>query len=104
MRDFLLKEVAAYNYYSKVPTLFTPSFSTQRPPKSSIFALSESFVNALQADYSHTVHTLLKSEEKLSAPEYIAFNCAVSIYFIYVFVYFITKSLWLINVRFAEVL
>jgi hypothetical protein len=37
-------------------------------PKTSINALSEDLINLLQEDFSHTVHTLLRSVDKLETP------------------------------------
>ncbi len=88
MRDFLLKEIVVYNYHSHNTSLSITTFSTQKPNKSSIFHLAEAFVNGLQADYPQTVHTLLKSEEKLSVPERVAYYCAVSLEFLVFFDFF----------------
>jgi cytoplasmic tRNA 2-thiolation protein 2 len=69
MRDFLLKELTLYNRYTRVESTFTPNFATMRNAKTSIQQLSEAFVAGLQSDYPHTVHTILKSADKLVLPD-----------------------------------
>eukprot|EP00002_Diphylleia_rotans_P003758 TRINITY_DN12647_c0_g1_i1.p1 TRINITY_DN12647_c0_g1~~TRINITY_DN12647_c0_g1_i1.p1 ORF type:complete len:433 (+),score=85.44 TRINITY_DN12647_c0_g1_i1:82-1380(+) len=71
LRDFLVKEVTYYNKLHNLETFFIPTMGTKLPPKSSINLLAEDFVAGLQADFSHTVHTILRTTEKLHAPPHI---------------------------------
>ena len=69
MKDFLSKEIAYYTYLRKMKTIVMPSVTTMMPVKTtSIDRLVEHFVSHLQADYPATVHTLLRTSEKLKAP------------------------------------
>lgn len=79
MKDFLLKELAIYNRYKKLETTDIPNISTMLPAKSSLNQLSErvsrmciryspikiEFIFGLQEEFPHTVHTVLRSVDKL---------------------------------------
>ncbi|PRP74633.1 cytosolic thiouridylase subunit 2 [Planoprotostelium fungivorum] len=70
MRDFLGKEVSVYNHHKHLEDVFLPSLDTKTSdPKFSIDHLTESFIEGLQVDFSHTVHTLLRSSVKLTMPK-----------------------------------
>jgi len=69
MKDFLNKEIAYYNHLLKLQTVHVPNATTMMPIKtSSIDKLVEHFINHLQTDYPATVHTLLRTAEKLKTP------------------------------------
>lgn len=69
MKDFLNKEIAYYNHVLKLEILTMPSITSRMPMKtSSIDRLVENFLNQLQTDFPATVHTLLRTAEKLKVP------------------------------------
>jgi hypothetical protein len=69
MRDFLQRDIAAYNWHAKVESIIVPTFDTlSASKKCSIDHLTEGFVMRLQSDFSHTVHTLLRCIDKLTPP------------------------------------
>lgn len=69
MKNFLKKEIAIYNHFKKLEIVLIPNFSTKTSSNFSIDRLCEEFVENLQNDFFHTVHTLLRSGDKLSTPE-----------------------------------
>ncbi len=69
MREFVGKEIASYNFYHKISPVFVPTFGTKAGPKFSINQLCEDFIEGLQAEFGHTIHTLLKSGTKLVIPQ-----------------------------------
>jgi len=69
MLDFLSKEIAIYNRFNKLETCIIPTLGTIAPAKFSINHLSEGFIEGLQSEFFHTVHTLLRSGGKLSSSE-----------------------------------
>jgi len=77
MRDFLLKEIVIYNRIAGIEWCFVPALSTKRHVKTSIHQLSEAFIAELQGKYAHTVHTLLKSADKLDGPSSQGQSCAL---------------------------
>lgn len=69
MKDFLDKEIAYYNYLNKLETMYVPNVTHAMPLKtSSIDKLVEHFVAKLQTDFPSTVHTILRTTEKLKTP------------------------------------
>lgn len=78
--DTLSKEIAVFNHHNRLDTVFMPAISTKAGPKFSIDHLSESknrlllakpkgFIEGLQGGFGHTIHTLLRSGNKLTHPE-----------------------------------
>ncbi|XP_053402056.1 cytoplasmic tRNA 2-thiolation protein 2-B-like isoform X2 [Mercenaria mercenaria] len=67
MRDFSSKEVAMYNSFHNVETIFIPSLTTKAETNVSIEHLTESFVTGLQADYPSTVSNIMRTGEKLDS-------------------------------------
>eukprot|EP01113_Clastostelium_recurvatum_P050407 TRINITY_DN9533_c0_g1_i4.p1 TRINITY_DN9533_c0_g1~~TRINITY_DN9533_c0_g1_i4.p1 ORF type:complete len:473 (+),score=105.97 TRINITY_DN9533_c0_g1_i4:133-1419(+) len=65
MKDFLLKEIALYSRVNHLECVTIPTLGTMKGPKASIDLLTETFVERLQSEFPHTVHTLIKSAEKL---------------------------------------
>ncbi len=69
VKDALLKELAFYSHLHGVKSVFYPDLTTALPLKTtSIDRLTESFIASLQADYPSTVHTILRTTEKLKTP------------------------------------
>lgn len=66
MRDYLVQEIAIYNHFMKLETVFIPELDTKTHKFSSINHLSEGFLAGLQADFPQTIHTLMRSGDKLS--------------------------------------
>lgn len=71
MRDFLLNEIETYNRLSDVKTIDTKPlcFSSKKgkalPGFGSMNLLCEEFINALQISNTQTVHTVLRTSNKL---------------------------------------
>jgi cytoplasmic tRNA 2-thiolation protein 2 len=68
LKDFLSKEVAFYNKYLELKTTFFPSITTFMSNDSSIDKCTENFIVSLQTNFSSTVHTIIKTSEKLKKP------------------------------------
>lgn len=79
MRDFLLKEIVMYNRNLGLEWEFVPNLATKQAPKNSIHQLTEAFINGLQSEYPHTIHTLLKSGDKLTAPSSTSYSSSCSV-------------------------
>ncbi|XP_019959121.1 cytoplasmic tRNA 2-thiolation protein 2 [Paralichthys olivaceus] len=65
MRDYSAKEIAYYNHFFNVASVFIPSLDTKTTEKASIQRLTESFVTKLQVDFPSTVSTIYRTSEKL---------------------------------------
>ncbi|ELR22771.1 uncharacterized protein ACA1_149390 [Acanthamoeba castellanii str. Neff] len=80
MKEFLAQEVALYNHFAQLSAVFIPQLDTKTSKMASINHLAEAhwgewaragilaFLAGLQADFPHTIHTLLRSGDKLSLP------------------------------------
>jgi len=68
MREFLTKEIAIFNRFKHLECVTPIELDTKSNPKFSIDHLSEGFIEGLQSDFPHTVHTLLRSGGKLCLP------------------------------------
>eukprot|EP01132_Coremiostelium_polycephalum_P000460 gene460-581_t len=78
MREFLLKEI--YIYYRHKRLMEVPSILLMLKPKYSLNTLCEDFINQLQDISSQTIHTLLRSVDKLISPSddnSIQFTCSL---------------------------
>lgn len=81
LKDFLAKEIGLYSHFSAIcytdcyfwdatsaashlPPLF-PSFATLVPRSTSINGLTEELIISLQAEFPHTVNTVIRTAEKL---------------------------------------
>ena len=91
MRDFLAKEVGIYNHLHKIIPVNVITLHTKTNTKWSIDHLSQHFIESLQVEFYHTVHTLLKSSSKLYTPSSsIQIHCSLcSKYVIFILLYFI---------------
>ncbi|XP_028595798.2 cytoplasmic tRNA 2-thiolation protein 2 isoform X1 [Podarcis muralis] len=71
MREYTAKEIAFYNCFFGVPTVFTPALDTKTPDRASIHRLIESFLYKLQCDFPSTTSTVCRTGEKLcvTSPE-----------------------------------
>lgn len=78
MRDFLLKEIFIYYRHLNilpVPVMFS---ILNLKPKHSINTLCEDFLHCLQDISNQTVHTLLRSVDKLISPSIDSnYNCSI---------------------------
>ncbi|KAJ1990771.1 Cytoplasmic tRNA 2-thiolation protein 2 [Coemansia spiralis] len=65
MRDFIMKEIAFFNMWTKQNSVVVPTFTTGAPKRASIGRLTESFVIGLDHDFSSTVSTICRTMQKL---------------------------------------
>lgn len=66
MREYSQKEIAFYNRFFSVPSIFIPALDTKAPENSSIQRLTETFITKLQVDFPSTVSTVYRTSEKLN--------------------------------------
>lgn len=69
MREFMIKEIAVYNFFNSVETVLVPTLGTMSHSHASIDRLTEEFVSGLQADFPFTVSTIFRTGDKLSVKE-----------------------------------
>lgn len=60
-------ELAYYFHHYKLKDLNAPTLTDLTQKAKSINLLTEDFILKLQGDFSHTIHTLLRSADKLSS-------------------------------------
>uniref|UniRef100_A0A670ITY0 Cytoplasmic tRNA 2-thiolation protein 2 n=1 Tax=Podarcis muralis TaxID=64176 RepID=A0A670ITY0_PODMU len=60
MREYTAKEIAFYNCFFGVPTVFMPALDTKTPDRASIHRLIESFLYKLQCDFPSTTSTVCR--------------------------------------------
>ncbi|KAJ2450911.1 Cytoplasmic tRNA 2-thiolation protein 2 [Coemansia sp. RSA 2336] len=65
MRDFVAKEVALFNRWTRQPTAFVPTFTTAEHRRASINRLTEAFIVELDQDFASTVPTVCRTLQKL---------------------------------------
>ncbi|KAJ2549146.1 Cytoplasmic tRNA 2-thiolation protein 2 [Coemansia sp. RSA 1933] len=65
MRDFIMKEIAFFNRWTKQRTVIVPTFTTGAPARASIGRLTEAFVVGLDRDFASTVSTICRTMQKL---------------------------------------
>ncbi|KAJ1800201.1 Cytoplasmic tRNA 2-thiolation protein 2 [Coemansia sp. RSA 2399] len=65
MRDFIMKEIAFFNQWTKQRIVVVPTFTTGAPVRASIGRLTESFVVGLDRDFASTVSTICRTMQKL---------------------------------------
>eukprot|EP01098_Paradermamoeba_levis_P015794 TRINITY_DN820_c0_g1_i1.p1 TRINITY_DN820_c0_g1~~TRINITY_DN820_c0_g1_i1.p1 ORF type:complete len:560 (+),score=174.93 TRINITY_DN820_c0_g1_i1:33-1682(+) len=68
MKDFLIKEVAYYNYRHKLAIFPLISLTTFAPNRSSINHQVQGFISGLESNFPQTVHTILRTADKLITP------------------------------------
>ncbi|RNA35941.1 cytoplasmic tRNA 2-thiolation 2, partial [Brachionus plicatilis] len=70
LRELTSKEVAYYNHYSNLNDKILIKKSTiENVPNSTIYRLTEKFINGLQNDYPTTVPTIFRTSDKLTPNE-----------------------------------
>ncbi|KAJ2649538.1 Cytoplasmic tRNA 2-thiolation protein 2 [Coemansia sp. RSA 1250] len=65
MRDFVAKEVAFFNCWTRQPTAFVPTFTTAEHRRASINRLAEAFIVELDQGFASTVPTVCRTLQKL---------------------------------------
>jgi cytoplasmic tRNA 2-thiolation protein 2 len=65
MKNFFSKDVAFFNYYLKLKTTPIPVFLMKKKDRGTINQLCENFIIRLQCNFPSTVHTILRSAEKI---------------------------------------
>jgi cytoplasmic tRNA 2-thiolation protein 2 len=66
MREFLAKDIAVYNRFTQLDTVYFPTLTTKCSMKASIDRLTEEFVVGLQHEYPSTVPTIMRTVSKLA--------------------------------------
>lgn len=70
MKEFLLKEIGFYIYFHKLRIIHQNEPVTMKPVKTySIDRLVETFIEGLQREFPGTVHTILRTCDKLRVPK-----------------------------------
>ena len=67
MREFTKKEIQFYNCFSNVASFTIPSFTTKASSHESVNRLTEELIIGLQACFPSTLHTVLRTGDKLSS-------------------------------------
>ncbi|KAJ2849136.1 Cytoplasmic tRNA 2-thiolation protein 2 [Coemansia brasiliensis] len=65
MRDFVAKEIAFFNRWTRQPSAFVPTFTTAEHRRASINRLTEAFIVELDQDFASTVPTVCRTLQKL---------------------------------------
>lgn len=66
LRELTSKEVAFYNHFNeKTDSIYSTNTSLINLPNSTIYRLTEKFINGLQNDYPTTVATIFRTSDKL---------------------------------------
>ncbi|KAJ1765586.1 Cytoplasmic tRNA 2-thiolation protein 2 [Coemansia sp. RSA 1752] len=65
MRDFVVKEIAFFNRWTRQRAAFVPTFTTGGPRRASIGRLAEAFIVELDRDFPSTVPTVCRTLQKL---------------------------------------
>ncbi|KAJ2820262.1 Cytoplasmic tRNA 2-thiolation protein 2, partial [Coemansia erecta] len=65
MRDFVAKEIAFFNRWTRQRAVFVPTFTTGGPRRASIARLAEAFIVELDRDFPSTVPTVCRTLQKL---------------------------------------
>lgn len=66
LRELTSKEITFYNHFNqKIDSILSSSSSLLNLPNSTIYRLTERFVNGLQNDYPTTVATIFRTSDKL---------------------------------------
>ncbi|KAJ2005898.1 Cytoplasmic tRNA 2-thiolation protein 2 [Coemansia thaxteri] len=69
MRDYIMKEIAFFNLWTKQRSVVVPTFTTGAPTTASIDRLTEAFVVGLDRDFPSTVSTVCRTVQKLELRE-----------------------------------
>lgn len=70
MREFMIKEIALYNYFNRVETVSIRKLGSMTHSHASIDHLTEEFVSSLQLEFPFTVSTIFRTGDKLSGKEF----------------------------------
>jgi len=66
LRELTSKEIAFYNHFNeKIDSIYSTNTSLTNLPNSTIYRLTEKFINGLQNDYPTTVATIFRTSDKL---------------------------------------
>ena len=65
MRELTAKEVTFYSITKGLKFVITKTLTSNTVLKSNIQRMTESFVNGLQSEFPATLHTILKTGDKL---------------------------------------